>query len=161
MFRVSKQTRDELIVSITDAVVRFQESADKVDTAAAAQLGLNATDLNCLGLLVRTGGMTAGELSAASALSPAATTTAIERLESAGYATRERDEEDRRRVVVRATRLAEQRTDRIYRPVLEGGVALLRRYNRAELDTILNFLEAGTVFQQEQAERIRALRATR
>src|SRR5687767_13360291 len=53
VFRVSKQSRAELIAAITAAVVVFQEATDQVDATAAAELGVNRTDLTCIGLLLR------------------------------------------------------------------------------------------------------------
>lgn len=145
------------IEAITQAVVRFQDATDRVDAAAADQLGVNRTDLLCIGLLLRTGGMTAGELAVGTGLSPAATTAAIERLEAAGYAGRTRDDTDRRRVLVRPTALAGSRSEQVYGPIRQAGVALLRKYTRAELETIRDFLEQGEEFQDREAERIRAL----
>jgi DNA-binding MarR family transcriptional regulator len=151
---VSKQS---LIEEITEAVVRFQEATDRVDAAAATVLGVNRTDLLCIGLLLRSGGMTAGDLAIAARLSPAATTAAIERLEAADYAARTRDETDRRRVLVQPTALAEQRADQVYGPLRPAGAARLSRYTRAELELIKDFLEQGEKLQDRQADRIRAL----
>jgi DNA-binding MarR family transcriptional regulator len=149
---VSKQS---LIAEITAAVVRFQNATDRVDAAAAEVLGVNRTDLLCIGLLLIDGGMTAGKLAVEAGLSPAATTAAIERLESAGYAVRTKDEADRRRVLVTATPLAEERVETMYGPVRPGGEALLSRFTRTELETIHRFLVQGEEFQGRHAERIR------
>ena len=64
---MSKQT---LIAAITEAVVRFQNATDRVDAAAADVLGVNRTDLLCIGLLLRDGGMTAGLLAIAGGPEP-------------------------------------------------------------------------------------------
>ncbi|GAA0576833.1 MarR family transcriptional regulator [Kribbella sandramycini] len=152
---MSKQT---LIAEITSAVVRFQNATERVDAAAAAALGINRTDLACIGLLAISGGMTAGRLATEAGLSPAATTTVIERLEAAGYAVRSKDGADRRRVVVTTTPLAEERIEQVYGPVLPAGTALLSRYTRAELETIQRFLTQGEELQDRQAERIRSQR---
>jgi DNA-binding MarR family transcriptional regulator len=153
---VSKQTRAELIEAITTAVVVFQEATDQVDALAATELGVNRTDLACIGLLLRLGELTAGELAERTQLSPGATTAAIERLEGAGYAVRTRDEADRRRVLVRPTPLAESRVDEVYGPIRPAGQAILERYTRAELEVIHDFLVRGTKFQESEAARIRA-----
>lgn len=155
---MSKQTRAELIAAITEAVVVFQEATDQVDAAAAAELGVNRTDLSCIGLLLRLGELTAGELAERTKLSPAATTAAIERLEAAGYAARTRDEADRRRVLVRATPEAEEKVQRLYGPMRPVGTALLNRYTRDQLETIKDFLDRGRAFQEQEAARIRHLR---
>src|SRR5947209_8850648 len=68
--------------------------------AVAEQLGLNLTDLSCTGILSVEGPMTAGRLAELTGLTTGAITGAIDRLERAGYVRRERDPQDRRRVVV-------------------------------------------------------------
>jgi DNA-binding MarR family transcriptional regulator len=69
-------------------IAEFQSASDLVDDAAAERLGINGTDLRCLGLLFTRGSTGAGRLARASGLRPAATTTALDRLERAGYARR-------------------------------------------------------------------------
>src|SRR6266545_3110812 len=98
-----QQGIDDLISAVMQAVAAFQDAADQVDEAAARRLGLNRTDLRCLGILTRFGPTSAGQLAFAAGLSPGAATTAVDRLVRAGYAQRVHDEQDRRRVTVQAT----------------------------------------------------------
>ncbi|WJH36140.1 MarR family transcriptional regulator [Paenibacillus sp. CC-CFT747] len=65
------------------------------------QLGLNATDHKCLDFLNRTGPVTAGQLAQLTGLTTGAVTSVIDRLEKAGYVVRDKDPNDRRRVVVK------------------------------------------------------------
>ncbi|GAA1591964.1 MULTISPECIES: MarR family winged helix-turn-helix transcriptional regulator [Kribbella] len=150
-------SKQSLIAEITGTIARSQDATDRVDAAAAGVLGLNRTDLLCLGVLVRGGPLTAGQLATEAGLSPAAMTAGIERLEKAGYAGRTRDEADRRRVLVAATPLAEQRVTEIYAPLEKLGSARLAKYTVAELETIRDFLGQGIELQNQQAERIRGL----
>lgn len=138
-------------------VVEFQDATDRLDAAAATYLGVNRTDLLCIDLLLSAGGLTAGELATQSGLSPAATTAAVERLEARDYATRTRDESDRRRVLVRLTPLAETRSARIYGNIQRTGTALLARYSRSQLETIEAFLTEGIAFRHRETTRIQAL----
>ncbi|MEV0282721.1 MarR family transcriptional regulator [Kribbella sp. NPDC050820] len=148
-------SKQSLIGEITEAVVRFQNATDRVDAAAASALGVNRTDLLCIGLLLRSGGLTAGQLAVEAGLSPAATTAAIERLEGFGYAVRTKDDADRRRVLVTATPLVAGRVEKLYGPVRPSGTAVLSRYTRAELETIHRFLVQGEELQDREAKRIR------
>lgn len=138
------------------AASEFGDAADAVDAAAAAVLGINRTDLRILGTVVP-GSMTAGQVAAAVHLSPAAATTAIQRLVARGYLTREPDPEDRRRAVVTLTAAARELAERIYGPVGEAGAASLQRWSVAELELIADFLERGRALQLAEAARIRAL----
>src|SRR5215467_8012798 len=45
--------REQLIAAVMRAVAAFQNAADQVDESAAGRLGLNRTDLRCLGILTR------------------------------------------------------------------------------------------------------------
>src|SRR5260370_27482734 len=67
----------------------------------AEQTGLNLTDLQCLGLLQLHGPMIAGALARSTGLTTSAITAVIDRLERSGYASRQHDTADRRRVLVR------------------------------------------------------------
>jgi len=148
--------RETLIAEVARAVALFQSATDLVDEAAAQCLGINRTDLRCLGLLHAHGPMNAGRLGAAAGLSPAATTAAIDRLERAGHTRRVRSAEDRRGVLVELTHEASARLEEIYGPVGCTGMELLARYSDAELHLLHTFLADGYHLQVDQAARIRA-----
>src|SRR5690242_10908129 len=71
------------------------------EQAVAERLGLHRTDLHVITLLHDAGTMTAGEIAQATNLTTGAITALIDRLERSGWAQRERDAADRRRVVVK------------------------------------------------------------
>jgi DNA-binding MarR family transcriptional regulator len=150
---VSKQSAVERAAR---AASEFGDAADAVDSAAAVVFGVNRTDLRILGTLLRSA-LTAGEVAAAVHLSPAAATTAIQRLVARGHLTREPDPADRRRAVVALTDSAREMAERIYGPVGEAGVAALQRWSAAELALIADFLERGRALQLAEAERIRSM----
>lgn len=67
---------------------------------AAERIGINVTDLNCLNIVALTGPMTAGELARQTGLTTASITGVLDRLADGGFVRRERDQKDRRRVIV-------------------------------------------------------------
>ena len=138
------------------AAAEFGDAADVVDEAAAAAFGVNRTDLRLLGA-VRHGALTAGQVAEAVHLSPAAATTAIQRLVARGHLTREPDPADRRRAVVALTPSARRLAEGIYGPVGDAGVAALQAWTAAELELIADFLERGRALQLAEAARIRAM----
>jgi len=85
------------------ALLDLGTDINAVGQAASAQIGINQTDLICLNALFRQGPMSAGQLATAIGLTSGATTTAIDRLERAGYAQRRGDPTDRRKVLVHAS----------------------------------------------------------
>ncbi len=109
-------------------------------SAVAAQLGLNATDVNCLRLLADEA-MSAGELSERIGLTGAATTALIDRLEATGFARRERSKEDRRRVTIHADEEKLQEVDALYGSQGDRMTKLLAKYSAEEFAVILDFLE--------------------
>jgi DNA-binding MarR family transcriptional regulator len=148
--------RDELLGAVSREVAEFQSAADKMDEAVAQRLGINRTDLRCLGLLFARGALSAGQLARASGLSPGAATTALDRLERAGYAIRMRGAHDRRSVLVELTPVARQLIDDLYGPVGREGQAFLARYSDEELIFLREFLRAGRALQTKHAARIRS-----
>ncbi|MEU6577246.1 MarR family transcriptional regulator [Streptomyces sp. NPDC046805] len=132
----------------------LQQSFDAFDEAVATRLGLNRTDLRCLDVVLGSGPLSAGGISTAVKLSPAATTTAIDRLERAGYVTRTRDDENRRRVLVTATEAARTVEREIFRPVGRAGAQALSRYDEDQLAIILDFLRTARQVQQAQTTRL-------
>jgi DNA-binding MarR family transcriptional regulator len=151
--------RDALLGEVAWAIAQFQSATDLVDEAAAGRLGINRTDLRCLGLLYAHGPMHAGRLATAAELSPGATTAAIDRLERAGYVRRVRTGGDRRAVLVEMTPEALARLEDTYGPVGRAGMERLARYSDAELRLLHDFLTEGYRLQVEQAARIRATSA--
>ncbi len=145
-----------MIVQTADAAAAFGSARDLVDDAAAAALGLNRTDFRVLVVLsTRPEGVSAGELSDAVSLSPAATTEAVQRLGSRGLAHRRTDPDDRRRARITAGERAVDMLDELFGPLAAGGEALLTRYTMAQLELILDFLERGRTLQLTHAARIR------
>jgi len=107
--------------------------------AVAARLDLAPTDLECLGYLAD-GPITAGALAEATRLTTGAITGVIDRLERAGFAARESDPTDRRRVLVRATPAVQARITPLYAPMERAVFAALERHSNAELTLLLGFL---------------------
>jgi DNA-binding MarR family transcriptional regulator len=114
------------------------------DEALADRLGLNATDLRCLELVMIEPDLTPGRLAEATGLTSGAVTGVLDRLEKAGFARREADRVDRRRIVVRllperAGELAAQ-----LEPLDRLTTDLLSRYRPDERAAIERYL-AGSV----------------
>jgi len=123
---------------------------DAVGQAAAAHIGINQTDLICLNALFRQGPMSAGQLASAIGLTSGATTTAIDRLERAGYVHRRNDPTDRRRVVVVASEDGARQAFALFDGLLDALAALANTYTEAQLalltDLIRDFRQIVTQY---------------
>jgi DNA-binding MarR family transcriptional regulator len=154
LFRVSKQS---LVTEATQAAAASGAANDVVDEAAASAFGVNRTDLRIIGLIAAAGTLTAGRLATQAHLSPAATTTAIQRLTHAGHLTRRTSTEDRRRAVVELTPEAAKLLEEIYAPIERAGRAILEDYSAEQLALVVEVLRRGEQMQLSEAERIRTL----
>ena len=132
--------RADLEVAFATAMRRTGALMQLMGQAAADQIGINATDLNCLNILSFSGHMTAGELARATGLTTASITGVIDRLEVAGFVSRERDRHDRRRVVVTITLDRAMRdVASVFLPLLRDWRAMAARYSDDELRLIVDF----------------------
>jgi DNA-binding MarR family transcriptional regulator len=134
------RSREALMAALESALREVSGVGVLFSNAAAERLGLNPTDLECLGYLAG-GPISAGALAAATGLTTGAITGVIDRLERAGFARREPDPNDRRKVLVRETDEARARTAPIFAPMAAASAAALAGYSDAELKLLLGFLE--------------------
>ena len=123
--------------------------------AVADQLGINPTDLRCLGLATLEPGLTPTRLAELAGLTTGAITGVLDRLERAGFVRRAADPDDRRRLRVELVpgRLGE--IGDYYKPLMARAVELsadLEPVARAQLAT---YLEAFAGALQEEGARLR------
>lgn len=146
-----------LVDEVVHAVRAHQSATDALDEAASAYLGINRTDARCLDIIDRLGRITAGELATHTGLTGGAITTALDRLETAGYVRRVRDHSDRRRVLVEMTTTAQARANEIYGPIAEDGGRILDNYDDEQLKTIRDFMREGRNLLEQHAVRVREM----
>jgi DNA-binding MarR family transcriptional regulator len=129
--------------------------------AVAEHLGLNATDHKCLDIARRGEAMTAGELAQCTGLTSGAITGVIDRLERAGFVSRVRDDQDRRRVLVRPIAERARAIAPLFASVDTRWRALCRRYSEHELDIINRFMADSIALLAGEARKLRAAQAER
>ncbi|HEV2572845.1 MarR family transcriptional regulator [Methylocella sp. CPCC 101449] len=150
--------RAETIQAIGTAMELFQEATDAFDDTAAAALGLNRTDLKCVNIIVRHGPVAAGDVAKLTGLTRGAMTTALDRIERAGYARRKPDPADRRGVLMELTEKGREALDAIWGVYIREADQFFADYSVAELQTIHRFLEQGRQVQDANRERVSKLR---
>lgn len=126
-----------------------------VSATLGARLGLIVAERHCLGLLY-SGLQSAGAVAAATGLTPAAVTALTDRLEARGYVTRTRSLEDRRKVVIEATKQTRELSERYYGTIAREGEKVVASFSDTELETVLRFVNAALDLQSEQLARIKA-----
>jgi DNA-binding MarR family transcriptional regulator len=154
-FRASPPLHRALVFALLDLGIEI----DTEGQAAAALIGINQTDLICLNALFRQGAMTAGQLAATIGLTSGATTTAIDRLERAGYVHRQPDPSDRRRVLVEASKQGAHQAFSLFDDLLERTAQLSASYSDEQLTLLLELLDRFRTLIAEHTATLRA-RAT-
>ena len=147
-----RQVFDELISEIRQS----QSATDRFDSAVADALGLNRTDMRCIDAIERTGALTAGQLADVTGLTSGAMTTALDRLERAGFVQRVRDSKDRRRVLVTVTVKAHAIAGQFYAEHLEMSERLFQEHTTEELELVLGVTRRGRRFNEGRAAEVEA-----
>lgn len=123
--------------------------------ALANLAGVSVTDLKCLDYVDRMGEVTAGDLAQVTGLTTGAITAAIDRLEKAGLAKRERSEADRRKVFVRPCQSpAMERLRPFYEALGRESSQMVKHYSMEQLETIKDFCERCIDLMRRQTDAV-------
>lgn len=123
--------------------------------ALAGRLGMNPSDLECLGILMATGPITAGRLAEETGLTTGAITGIVDRLERHGHVQRERDQHDRRRIFISPNHQSLQRIAPLFASMEAALEDLFARYSDEELRLILDFTNAVTAITHRETINMR------
>lgn len=124
----------------------------------AQLLGLNVTDLTCLGHILGAGEtpLAAGELAGLLDLTTGAVTGVLNRLERAGYARRVPDPADRRRVRVVADPAAAARVIAVYQPMYDRLATVFADYTPDEIAVIADWFGRAAVEIRAHCAQVRS-----
>lgn len=142
-------------VDVTGALQALIAGSVATHEAVADRLGINPTDLRCLGLATSEPGLTPTRLAELAGLTTGAITGVLDRLERAGFVRREADPDDRRRLRVQlvADRLGE--VTAYYRPLIGRAAALSHDWEPATRTQLAAYLETLAATLHEEASRLR------
>ena len=137
----------ELGWELSTAVVLFHE-------AIGRRLGLSAVEHKALGLVQRSGPLTAGALARQTGLTSGAITGLVDRLERAGYVRRAPDPADRRRVLVAAVPERQPDLGGLFGELGREMTAFMARYDERELAAIGDWIVNTIRVLRDQTERL-------
>ncbi|WP_189322927.1 MarR family winged helix-turn-helix transcriptional regulator [Streptomyces flaveus] len=143
---------DELAI----ASRRYMASYALFNQALADHLRLHPTDLQCLNLLgLEPGPVTTGRVAGLTGLTTGSATRLVDRLERAGYVTRERAAEDRRRVLVTVVpeRMAE--FGEVWQKLNGSWYAMFDAYSDEEIALLTTHMLRTVELSASQVERLR------
>ena len=123
----------------------------------AQRLGLNASDLTCFGYILEAGEhlLTAGDLAARAHVTTGAVTGIVNRLERAGYVTRQPDPSDRRRVRIAAVPAAVDRVTALYGPYYARLTKQFNDYSPAEIAVLNDWFTRTGKLMRDYLEEVR------
>jgi DNA-binding MarR family transcriptional regulator len=154
--KVSPAERERLLGALGREMQKLVAEVVLFNQAVADRLGMNPTDLQCLNILSQTGPVAAGRLAEETGLTTGAVTGVIDRLERAGYAWRERDPKDKRRVIVHPLPdRAERDIGPLYASIGRSFAEMCSRYDEEELALILDFVTQSHLLNREETARLR------
>jgi DNA-binding MarR family transcriptional regulator len=125
--------------------------------AVAERLGLNVTDHKCLDCLLRYGPITAGQLAKLTGLTTGAITGVLDRLEKGGFAKRQPDPKDRRKVVIVPVPDKLQEMGKLFGFLGKNMAGIMSNYTTKEAEVVLDFMQRAVSVMREANIRVRAL----
>ena len=125
-----------------------------VHQAVAERLGLNVIDLRCLRLAREAVEPTAGHLAKITGLTTGTITGLLDRLEKARLIRRERDSEDRRKVIVKVLPAGAQKVEKIMAPLSDDMNKALQNFTEDELKAVVKFFDVTAGAVSRHLERI-------
>ncbi|MFI7010435.1 MarR family winged helix-turn-helix transcriptional regulator [Streptomyces sp. NPDC050145] len=125
--------------------------------AVADHIGLHPTDLQCLNLLtLEEAPVTTGRIAELTGLTTGSATRLVDRLQKAGYVTRERDTTDRRRVLVTLVPEKTAEFGAVWDRLATDWSALFEDLENTELALITAHMKRTVAFSTNQIERLRS-----
>ena len=146
-------SRQLLVGELGSALQAYQRSVQAFDDEVGREMGLGPADLRCLDWL--TGGpLTAGQLSVATGLRPAATTALVDRLVARGLIERAPSTSDRRQVLVQMTDEGRRQTWQYYGPLVASGAPLLAELSDEQLTFMRDYLKTITDITEQHRQQV-------
>ncbi|MGK5533288.1 MarR family winged helix-turn-helix transcriptional regulator [Streptomyces sp. URMC 129] len=129
--------------------------------AVADHLGLHPTDVQCLSLIsMERGPLTTRRVAEMTGVTSSAASRLVDRLERAGYLTRQRDEGDRRRTLVSLVPEARRRLQSLWDFLSEAFETRFQDITEEELAVIVQYMRRSIELADFQIERLRGLART-
>jgi DNA-binding MarR family transcriptional regulator len=148
--------RPELMRELSVASRRYMASYALFNQALADHLGLHPTDMQCLNLLsLEPGPVTTGRIAELTGLTTGSATRLVDRLERAGYVTRERDTADRRRVLVTTAPERMVEFGAVWQRLNGPWYAMFDAYDDDEIALLTGHMRRTAELSAAQVERLR------
>jgi len=154
MSSISSRERRRLTTTIKESLRELTNQVSLLNHQVGARLELRDVDLACLDLISREGPLNPSALSRRTGLHPATMTGILDRLQHAGWITRERDPDatDRRAVTITALRDRGAEIFKLYAGMNSSLDDICEGYTDHELAVLADFLRRATDAGQTATE---------
>lgn len=121
--------------------------------AVGELLGVNATDMECLGVIFFKGLATPSELARYTGLSSGATTAMLDRLENSKLIARRPNPKDRRSTLIVVVPETAEKVGPLFASLREAQDRILSSYSEQELEVLADFFRRSvTMWEEERAK---------
>lgn len=141
---------DSLLDAVIEALPAWQVLVVQFNERVARQLGVSASDLQCLFVLSTHGPQSPGFIAEQIGLTTGSASRMVDRLLAAGLVTRDTDPRDRRRVIVTITPQALDRVAEHYSPLNEKLRSILAQLPNRSLTDMLAFVRDAETATRER-----------
>lgn len=141
------------------AAREFGLASISLNSAVAKNLAIHPTDawiLTYMRGLPDKSALTPGDLAKVTGLTTGAITGVVDRLESQGYVRRERDAQDRRKVIIVPTEKSAA-VAQVFQPLMEGIMNMALRYRTEDLEVIGEYFEGAVAATADAVDRLRRI----
>ncbi len=152
---MTNPTKAELVQRALTAVRDYGVNLTHFRNAMNEWVGLNATDMECVRLLVQKGVASPTELAKQTGLTSGATTAMLDRLEKAGLVERRPNPKDRRGTLVSPAEKGRETARSWFASARRAQEALLASYATEELAIIANVFDRFAQLWDQEREKLR------
>ncbi|MFF2449911.1 MarR family transcriptional regulator [Neobacillus sp. NPDC058068] len=149
-------SREQLLELFNEELRNFSTETIMFHQNVAERLGLNSTDHKCLDIILQNYPMTAGKLAEMTGFTTGTVTGVIDRLEKASYVYRDKDPNDRRRVIINVhLQKVEKEILPLFASFSQSMRELFEKYNEQEIKFLFEFVARSRAILHEESRKVR------
>ncbi len=151
---MAKPKKTELVEQVILGARQYGISNVLFRNLIGERLGVNVTDMECLGLIFHKGLATPSELGRHTGLSSGATTAMLDRLENSGLIERKPNPNDRRGTLITLAKAGAERVAPWFASARQAQNELTASYSEEQLQLLLDFFEKSTAMWEGERRKL-------
>jgi DNA-binding MarR family transcriptional regulator len=151
---MTQHTKEDLKRQVLRGVREYGFGSVLFRHVIGERLGVNATDMECLGVLLFKGFTTPSELAQYTGLSSGATTAMLDRLEKSELIARRPNPKDRRSTHIVLVRETAEKLAPWFASLRSAQDQIVSRYSEAELELLADFFTRSVMMWEEERNKL-------